>query len=135
MNDYFGKVLEYATDHEVAYNLCEDFSPYTPSGSNPKTRKIVINMNWHLPQQLPYVASHEISHVEHEDSGILYFHTMSKTPIEAEANQGAIDILVPMYFESVNVETANAYTFMKEFAVPPFMEDYVIGKIKEFYYC
>ncbi|BDZ30588.1 ImmA/IrrE family metallo-endopeptidase [Lactiplantibacillus sp. WILCCON 0030] len=133
MNEYLGRALEYAVDHGISYDLCEDFSPYTPSGSNPETNKIVINMNWYLSRQLPYVTCHEISHIEHQDSGILYFHTISKTPIEAEANKGAINILVPMYFESVNVEDANAYTFMQEFDVPPFMEDYTIDAIHKFY--
>ncbi|MDT7035736.1 hypothetical protein RI545_09685 [Lactiplantibacillus pentosus] len=68
-----------------------------------------------------------------QDSGVLYYSGTAKTPIEAKANRGAIDILIPIYFRDMEREFADPYTFMEEFEVPSFMEDYVIIKIREYY--
>ncbi|AYJ38161.1 ImmA/IrrE family metallo-endopeptidase [Lactiplantibacillus paraplantarum] len=133
MIDYFREVLDYVFDHGIGITLCGDFSSHTPSGSNPHNRQIVINTKWYKQRQLPYITAHEASHVLNQDSGVLYYSGTAKTPIEAKANRGAIDILIPIYFQDMEREFADQYTFMEEFEVPSFMEDYVISKIREYY--
>lgn len=133
MTDYFNDILNFAFDHGIGITLCRDFKPHTPSGANPDTKQIVINMNWYKPGQLEYVTAHEISHVLHHDSGYLYFSGTAKTPIESDANRGAIDILLPIYFREIEKEDADPYSFMNDFEIPSYMEDYVINQICVYY--
>lgn len=134
MNNYLQNVLSYAFNQGIGITLCRDFSPYTPSGANPKRKQIVINMKWYKPQQLPYIAAHETAHVLNEDSGLLYFSGTAKTSIEAKANRGAIDILTPIYFQDIEKECVDMYAFINKFEIPTFMEDYVFHKIHDFYH-
>ncbi len=133
MNNYLQRILSFAFTHGIGITLCRDFSPFTPSGANPERKQIVINMRWHRPQQLPYITAHEIAHILNEDSGLLYFSGTAKTAIEGQANRGAIDILIPIYFQDIEKEFADMYAFMNEFEIPGFMEDYVSQSIQDFY--
>lgn len=133
MIDYFTDVLDYAFDHGIGITLCREFSPYTPSGANPERKQIVINMNWYKPRQLAYMTAHEVSHVLHHDSGYLYFSGTARTPIEADANHGAVDILVPIYFREIGREDVDLFEFMHEFDLPSYMEDYTTKRIRSFY--
>lgn len=133
MNEYLKAVLNWGFEQGVGYQLCYRLSPVTPSGSNPKSKTVVINMNWHDPAQLPYQAAHEIGHVLNQDSGSLYMFTPSKVRYEGEANKRAIDILVPIYFEDVYPEDANIQEFLDSFHIPEKMRDWAKDSIQRYY--
>ena len=80
-SDMLREVLNYGFDRGVGAELTYKLKPYTPSVSNPETRWIAVNMNWHKPKQLPYQAAHEIMHVLHQDPACLYFYSASKNSI------------------------------------------------------
>ncbi|WP_273931915.1 ImmA/IrrE family metallo-endopeptidase [Lacticaseibacillus paracasei] len=132
-SDMLREVLNYGFDRGVGAELTYKLKPYTPSVSNPETRWIAVNMNWHEPKQLPYQAAHEIMHVLHQDPACLYFYSASKNSIEGEANIGGIHILVPLYFTDIDKEDANLNQFMKAFDIPASMEDAASEAIKGFY--
>lgn len=132
-NDYLNDVLNYGMDHGIGFKTSREFSKYTPSGSDPSHKQIVINTNWHDPAQLPYQAAHEIAHVLHEDPGVLYFVPTAKSGCEADANRGAIDILVPMYFADVEPEDANVNDFLQAFSIPAYMHDATCTAVREYY--
>ncbi|ERJ48363.1 hypothetical protein Lp19_0523 [Lactiplantibacillus plantarum] len=64
----------------------------------------------------------------------MYFSGTAKTSIEAKANRGAIDILIPIYFQDIEKECVDMYAFINKFEIPTFMEDYVFHKIHDFYH-
>lgn len=132
-SDMLREVLNYGFDRGVGAELTYKLKPYTPSVSNPETRWIAVNMNWHRPKQLPYQAAHEIMHVLHQDPACLYFYSASKNSIEGEANIGGIHILVPLYFADIDQEDANLNQFMEAFDIPAPMEDVAKETIAEFY--
>lgn len=132
-NDMLQRVLQYGFDHGVGFELTDHLDPYTPSASNPETGWIMINMNWHEPQQLPLHAAHEIEHVLHQDPKELYFFSNAKTRIEGEANRDALNILVPIYFADIDEDEANLDQFMEALDIPPYMEDAARSTIEQFY--
>ncbi|MFT8868494.1 ImmA/IrrE family metallo-endopeptidase [Liquorilactobacillus nagelii] len=133
MNDYIEKLLEYAKNCKIGYELLY-LSPITPSASNAKTRMIAINMNWHRKKELPFQIAHEIAHVlNRDDASILYFSTdVSHSKIEHAANSKAVDILMPMYFSECALEYANSEKFMSDFLIPGRMQIEVFCMVKKF---
>lgn len=133
MNDYLEAMLNFAFEHGISYTLNGSFSPYTPSGAYPDKKRIVINTNWHRPNQLPYVVAHEISHILHEDAGILYFHTdSSRRSLEAAADATATQLLVSEYHKR-NDDVPNYAKFMADFEIPANLEDVVKAQIRNEY--
>lgn len=131
--EYLTRVINWAMEHRIGWNLCGDFDENTPSASDPETRMIVINTNYYLPEQLPYHAAHEVAHVMLEHSGVLYFHGTAKTGMEAEANRWAVNLLVSMYFEELPPDAANLGRFMAAFAIPADMRDYCESAVADYY--
>ncbi|NVO88908.1 ImmA/IrrE family metallo-endopeptidase [Lactobacillus rhamnosus] len=131
---YLNEVLKYAVNHDVKYTLAYLLSPITPSTSNPKNRRIVINMNFHDQGQLAYQAAHEVRHVINEDSGRLYLFSASKNSIEGAANKGAIDILVPIYFDEIEEDDANVNCFLDALHIPYTMFDWAVQSIEDYYF-
>lgn len=135
MNDEFmTSTLNFAFDHGIRYELTNEMDPNTPSGSSAYHKSIVINMNWHDQQQLPFVVAHETAHVICGHKGISYFCDSSNSATEAEANRTAVDILVPMYFEDVDPQDANYHKFLDSFHIEESMADYSINTIDDFYH-
>ncbi|MFD1485331.1 ImmA/IrrE family metallo-endopeptidase [Lacticaseibacillus baoqingensis] len=132
IDEIFSRLLDYAAIYDIEVGFEDRLSPNTPCTADSKTRRILINLNWHIPRQLPFQLAHEITHILNGDSNLLYF-TPSKTGIEGDANSGAICLLVPMYFENVDPSLARVDEFMSFFAISPNMRDICSGAIKGFY--
>ncbi|CAK1255044.1 ImmA/IrrE family metallo-endopeptidase [Fructobacillus cardui] len=98
---------------------------HTQSFADIESRAIVINSNWHRPNQLPFVIAHEISHLLQCSSGDakLSATTLLNTRYEREANYQAIDLLVPFYVNDKEQDQVNLYEFMNLFEIPNFLED------------
>ncbi|KRK47578.1 ImmA/IrrE family metallo-endopeptidase [Secundilactobacillus kimchicus] len=132
MNDYLEAMLNFAFDHNISCQLTNVLSIHTPSGAYPQERRLVINTSWYKPNQLPFIAAHEISHILHEDDGILYFHTDSTRSIEGSADRAAVALLVDEYHKR-NDEIPNYVNFMRDFEIPASLEDVVKKELRNQY--
>lgn len=133
MDDLLDKVIAFARSKGIEVTRLYELSPVTPCGSDPSQGTIYINMNFGDQNQLPYQAGHEVQHVLEGHEGVLYF-TPSKMGMEGAANRGSIDILVPLYFDSVEPEDANAAQFIDDCGISDGLRDYVAGAICDFYH-
>ncbi|MCX2455670.1 ImmA/IrrE family metallo-endopeptidase [Lacticaseibacillus nasuensis] len=133
MNTYLWKLLNWATDHDIAWEVQDSLSPYTPCTSNPSNRRMVINSRYHDPLQLPFQAAHECGHIINGDSGTLYLYTPSKTALEGAASRTGIKILVPLFFDGVDDTDANSQRFVEAFHIPSSMVDWVQDEIVDYY--
>ena len=127
------KVMNYAYEHDVTCITTGELGAYTPSAAYPKRRRILINLGFHDPYQIPYQAAHEVDHVIEQHSGVLYFRGEDLYGQEGEANRGALKILVPLYFSDIDMEVANPYRFMKALSIPNTMYDYVCETMTDYY--
>lgn len=62
-------LLNYAFKQSLSYILVKG-EPYDPALSFKNAHKMVINTNWHNPNELPFIIGHEIGHLMLGDSGI-----------------------------------------------------------------
>ncbi len=131
--DYMRAALQFTRNYGIRYTLTNEMNENTPSGSSAYYKAIVINMNWHDQQQLPFVVAHETGHVLCGHRGISYFCEPSNSATEAEANRTAIDILVPMYFADIDAQDANYHAFMESFHIKESLADYSIDTIDDYY--
>ncbi|MCI1283645.1 MAG: ImmA/IrrE family metallo-endopeptidase [Lacticaseibacillus songhuajiangensis] len=132
INDYLDQLLDMAAVYGIRVGILEPLSPITPCASNSATKRIVFNPNFHDPKQLPYQLAHEITHVLNGDSSVLYF-TPTKRGIEGDANKGAVQILVRMYFDGVEPDAARVDDFMSCFGITSDMRDYCVEATRDFY--
>lgn len=110
-----------------AYTLNE----YTPPSASSKYNCIVMNANWHNPDELIFQLAHEIAHIQnHDDCELAFYHASfySKERCEREANIGAIKLLMPI-FKDMGYEM-NPVTFMQVFNVPGYLFDNVVKIMK-----
>lgn len=125
---------------EKAEEYCIDvkwkhFSPTTPPGSSYEYRRVVMNLNWHRPEELVFQFAHELAHVIHGDSGdIVFYHATftGKESIEYKANLGAVKLLIPYYCSNREKENINAYEFETLFCVPSYLNDVVINELSKY---
>lgn len=69
-------LLNYAFKQSLSYILVKG-EPYDPALSFKNAHKMVINTNWHNPNELPFIIGHEIGHLMLGDSGIAYWPSFS----------------------------------------------------------
>ncbi|WP_333603966.1 ImmA/IrrE family metallo-endopeptidase [Lactobacillus acetotolerans] len=130
MSNLTTDLLNYAFDHGIKYVLTTKLTPLTPSIADPTKRKILINLNWHHPGELPRLISHEIGHVLNHDSGILYFVSpTAHSKIEVAADVTGLKILLPMYydryFDTIDSHNINYDTVMTQLCIPDRLSKYV----------
>lgn len=104
---------------------------YTPPCASVTYNKIVMNTNWHNPNELAFQLAHEIAHIQnHDDCEMAFYHASysSQERMEREANLGAIKLLLPI-FKDMGYES-NPVTFMQVFNVPGYLFDNVIKSMK-----
>ena len=113
---------------EWAYKLDQ----YTPPAASTKYNCIVMNSNWHNPNELVFQLAHEIAHIQNGDNCIAFYHASysSKERMEREANLGSIKLLLPI-FKDMGYEN-NPVTFMKAFNIPGYLLDNVIKIMKNY---
>ncbi len=134
MDNLITQLLNYALFNKHIAVHTASLSPKTPCAADPSKHTIIINTNWHTKKELPLQIAHEIGHVLNEDEGVLYYSTTaSHNSIEYAASQTGINILVNLYFKDVPAGDANLNTFVKQLAIPSYMEPYTENCIKHFY--
>lgn len=130
---------DYLSERAKEYHIdviWDHFSPTTPPGSSYKYHRVVMNLDWHRPQELTFQFAHELAHVIHGDSGDVVFYHASftgKESVEYKANVGAVKLLVPFYCQEIERECVNSANFMKVFHVPSYLGEVVRKKIAEYY--
>ena len=125
------QLLNISKSLNIRIEWSELFNEYTPPASSAKYRSIVMNTNWHNPNELAFQLAHEIAHIQnHDDCEMAFYHASysSQERMEREANLGAIKLLLPI-FKDMGYES-NPVTFMQVFNVPGYLFDNVIKNMK-----
>lgn len=128
-------LLEKAKEYHIDVKW-KHFSPTTPPGSSYEYRRVVMNLDWHRPEELVFQFAHELAHVIHGDPGDIVFYHASftgKESVEYKANIGAVKLLVPYYCKYRNRESINAYEFETLFNVPTYLNDVVIKELRNYF--
>ena len=135
MNEACDYLLERATEYHIDVKW-KHFSPTTPPGSSYEYRRVVMNLDWHRPEELIFQLAHELAHVIHGDIGDVVFYHASftgKESIEYKANVGAVELLVPFYCQGTEIQCVNSANFMQSFHVPHYLSSVVSEEIKKYY--
>lgn len=125
------KLMQYAYDNDITCVLTSKLNSHTPSSSRPDNHIVLINMNWHKSNEIPFQFAHELGHVLNEDEGILYYSSFSnKTKYERAANMTGLDILIPIYIDVTGYTYDNILPFMNQFGIPSGLQDDVLLRFK-----
>lgn len=136
LNDLVTELLNTAFDMGISVVLSKELKTNTPPLADIDKNKIIINLNWYRPRQIPFQICHEIAHIEHHDvnAHVLAFSSILSNPKdELLANTTAIKMLIPRFFDDVELEEINAQDFMDYFDVPSHLRKTVIDIIREYY--
>jgi len=125
-------LMNFAFKHDIGFTATDRLSPVTPSAVDTETRRIVLNLNWHIKRQIPYQFAHEIGHIINGDhaNGPLYF-TPGKNRIEFEANRSAVKLIMPYYLYDRRADQINPLEFMHAFAIPSHLESMVESELRK----
>ena len=131
-NDVIAYLMNIAFDNKIVINFFDNLDPDTPPGSDVETRRIAMNSKWHNESDIPFQLAHELGHIlsGQQSTKILYF-TPYKYGMELEANEYAIDLLLPLYLNDKEKDDVNNHEFMSYFNIPYHLEDIVIREIKK----
>ncbi|VDG18733.1 ImmA/IrrE family metallo-endopeptidase [Lactobacillus plantarum subsp. plantarum] [Lactiplantibacillus mudanjiangensis] len=131
-DDLMLSLLQYAYDHKISYTLTTKLDPYTPPVSKPENKMMIINMNWHCHEAIPFQTAHELGHIVNRDEGILYYSPGSfKHRFERAASLKALDIILPMYIAYGDGESPRNYqTVMEQLCIPGYLENDVHKKLE-----
>ncbi|TPR41242.1 ImmA/IrrE family metallo-endopeptidase [Apilactobacillus micheneri] len=118
-DDILKDLLNYAFDNGIGVETVHA-SINTPCLVFNKKRLIILNLNWHNKNELPFQIAHEISHIINNDDLNLYRsdscnYTLS---FEKNANVMALNILLPIYFKHCNYSINNISPLMKQLSIP-----------------
>ncbi|WDF83596.1 ImmA/IrrE family metallo-endopeptidase [Lacticaseibacillus pabuli] len=128
MNDTLTKILGYAYDHGIGIEVHRDLPDDWPSVAIPQRKAIMLNANWGRPDEVPFMAAHEIGHVLNGDSGRLYYDNKRvKSDTERDADRTAIKVLYNICKNDEDFDAAyfNPVQFMENFKIPDCYRDYV----------
>jgi len=109
-------------------------SSHTPAAVNPYYKTIVLNSNWHDPQQIPFQLAHEMGHLLNNDgqSSCLYY-SPSKFGIEGHANRTAIKLLLPYFLDDNIMEHVSSTKIMESLDMSQYLEGMVQEEILNYY--
>lgn len=125
MKEVIEYLLNFAFNKGFGFILTDKLKATTPSCANPTKNKIIVNMNWHNQNELPFQLAHEIGHMLNGDEGILYYSSYSsRSKIERNADNKAIDLLFS-YCLNMDEVTINYNDFMKYYGIPNYLEENV----------
>ena len=126
MNDLMEWLANFAFDHSIGYILTHMLDSETPSTSYGEERLVIINMEWHAKDEVPFSFAHEIGHIVNGDKGINRYSAESiSTKEEYQANLTAIQLLIT-YCRKNDIEISNPIKFCEIFGIPASLE-YTVG--------
>lgn len=135
MDDLVTELLNYAFDMGISVVLTNKLQSDTPPLADIDKNRIVINLNWYRPRQIPLQICHEIAHIKHHDQNVhvLAFSSIFSNPKdELSANTAAIKMLIPRFFGDVEPEDINAQDFMDYFDIPSHLYKRVVEEIHKY---
>ena len=130
------KLLEIAHNLNIEVFWSDQLNKYTPPAASPKFNSIVMNTNWYKRSEIPFQLAHELAHIINKDpDNVAFYHATfkGKSYYESAANEKAISILIPIYFDEIEKNKAFVFDFMENLCIPAYLEKNVTEKIKTFY--
>lgn len=137
MNEVTWKLIKIASDHNINVQWSGLLSQFTPPACRLDTRNVLMNLNWHRPEEISFQLAHEISHIINGDPEDEFFYHASFTghrSVEYKANVGAVKLMVPLYCDETEQEDASSIDFEQRYAVPNFLDDVVRERISNYYH-
>lgn len=117
MNDLIMYLLNFALDNGIAWAIKQE-DPYFPPMSFHKSRKLIVNMNWHNKWEIPFMIGHEIGHLMNDDPGISYYHSATvRGSAEREADLYSLNLI----FDYAMAQCDPVYEpieFMQQYGIP-----------------
>ena len=133
MKEVIEYLLNFAFNKGFGFILTDKLKSTTPSCANPTKNKIIVNMNWHNQNELPFQLAHEIGHMLNGDEGVLYYSSYSShSKIERSADDTAIDLLFK-YCLDTNDVTLNYIDFMNYYGIPNYLEQNVRRRYADYF--
>ncbi|TPR12776.1 ImmA/IrrE family metallo-endopeptidase [Apilactobacillus timberlakei] len=119
INDLINCMLNYAFDNKIGFELV-NLEPDMQSFTIKSQDLIIVNLNWHNRNEVPFQIAHEISHITNSDNLILYKSKSCKYKLSYEHNADlkALNILIPMYLSRTEYTINNIYPLMEQLAIP-----------------
>lgn len=127
-------LLGIAWDHGIGYKLEPMEDDHWIPVYLPANNLIIINTNWHIPQQIPLQLAHEIGHALDGDNEYEYqacFAASSK--VENAATRRGLELIIPHVYEDVEPYDVNYQRFMDSLAVPSHYAGVVEEIIDDYY--
>lgn len=128
MQNLINNISQVATEHDILITWINGLAPTTPSVCDGKN-VILMNINYHPINELPFILCHEIAHCLHQDGHYLTLAQRQNINAidyhsEGKANQLALKILLKTYKEvfNQNDNEINLYSFMKYLVIPAKLE-------------
>lgn len=120
------KLLHYAMDHHILVKVIPGSSTL-PCVAILEANLIVINANYQNSKQIPFQIAHEIAHFCLEKDTTLYRASACtfRTWAEKDANQLALEIILPFYLELTNYSINSVYPVMRQLALPEHLTENV----------
>lgn len=132
MDNIIDYLLDYASSHSIGYKLTHDLPSSIPSCAFPETHEVLINMEWHNHEELPFQIAHELGHVINGDTGIRYYESFpTRSTSEYKANVVGIQLLL-RYCKDNQIVVNNPIDFCERFGVPAHLETTVAYQIQHF---
>lgn len=108
-------LLDNAWDKKYGLELVS-LDPWFESCAVEEDKLIILNINWHNKNEIPFILAHEISHLDNKDSGILYYSGFN-SKIEFNANTAAIKLLLDYSIAQMDGFT-DPQKFIEAYCIP-----------------
>ncbi|KRK58476.1 ImmA/IrrE family metallo-endopeptidase [Fructilactobacillus fructivorans] len=112
------------------YELKNDTQSFASIDAN----AVIVNMNWWNHKQLPFIFAHELGHImncDHDDAILSQYSCLNRL-YEKQADNYAIDLLIPTYVKDKGSEQTNVDEFMQKFQIPKSLKDLCYEELKIF---
>lgn len=71
-NEVINYLLDLATKQGFKYHLVRA-QPHDPAICFKSIKTMFINLNWHNPNEIPFIIAHEIAHLAFGEQGVNHF--------------------------------------------------------------
>lgn len=116
-DDLIQYLLNFAFDHKIGYQLV-NADPYNPSLSFKQHRYMIINLNWHNQNEVPFIIGHEIGHLMLGGDPIMYYGSFSaQNSEEKEADLYSLK-LIYRFSDTQGDEFDSPHKFVQSYGIP-----------------
>lgn len=121
------ELLKLAKKEHIKIIWTQELAPTTPPVAIYNLRSIIMNSNWHNPNQFIFQLAHELAHLIYGDPLDLYLYNQTpaqKFKIESKINDYALQIIFNLYNE-IPYSEINIVSFMQKYEIPAHLENRV----------